>query len=66
VEDRSRAYRELFTRNKIREALDSFDNIYDRSEFIYDCVELALESNDQPHNLNVGNILHKVLENKGN
>ena len=69
MDDRSQAYRELFTRTRIREALDSFDYAYDRSVFIYECIELALESKPRhsiyhPRTLNVGNVLHEVLENR--
>ena len=58
MDDRTAAYRAIFTRKGIREALNSFDCEVDRSDFVYDCIQLALESSD----LSVNNVVHEVFK----
>ena len=58
MDDRTAAYRSMFTRKSIQEALNSFDCKVDKSDFVYNCIQLALESSD----LNVNNVVHEVLK----
>tara|TARA_R110000803_G_scaffold210248_1_gene281569 strand:+ start:624 stop:830 length:207 start_codon:yes stop_codon:yes gene_type:complete len=67
MDDRSEAYRALFTRSTIRESLKTFEHEVDRSEFVYDCIKLALETKDKQsiyygRVMTVNNIIQEVLK----
>lgn len=60
ADDRHEAYREMFTRSKIREMLDSMDS-FERSSFVYECIHHALNANfDTRHFVTVNNIITEV------
>ena len=64
ADDRSEAYREMFTRNKIRECLAGM-NTYDQASFVYECIERALGANfDTRHFITVNNIVTETYEDR--